>query len=110
MKNLKHSTRQRFVALEFDFPPPSAEVDIVVHETGVDRAIAEDLVKLAGHIRHLRDKGLEEPASTRLLVYAGQLIRSDVPIARACELAIASPITDDLPMQQAIRELIASVV
>ncbi|ACZ39477.1 CbbQ/NirQ/NorQ/GpvN family protein [Sphaerobacter thermophilus] len=109
MKNLKPSTRQRFVAIDFNFPPPEVETEIVVHESGVDRATAEALVKLAGLIRNLSDSGLEEPASTRLLVYAGHLIRSGVSPRRACDLAIAAPITDDPTVQAAVRDLVATV-
>src|SRR3954469_19298610 len=68
LKNLKHSTRQRFLAVEFDFLPRSLETDVVRHETGVGVEVASSLVTIAEKIRNLRDKGLEEPASTRLLV------------------------------------------
>jgi nitric oxide reductase NorQ protein len=109
MKNLKPSTRQRFVAIDFDFPPPEQEVEIVAHESGVARGTAELLVRLGGMIRNLSDSGLDEPASTRLLVYAGTLIRSGIKPRRACELAIAAPITDDPTVQEAVSDLVTTV-
>ncbi len=110
VKNLKPSTRQRFVALEFDFPPVDAEVAIVAHETGLDRPVAERLVRVGELIRNLKEAGLEEPASTRLLVYAGLLVKGGLDLHRACELAIAAPITDDPAVQEAIAALIGSAV
>ncbi len=110
LKSLKQSTRQRFVALEFDFPPREAEVEIVAHETGLDRRAAETLVRIGELVRNLKEAGLEEPASTRLLVYAGLLVKGGLDLRRACELAIAAPITDDPSVREAIEELIAAVV
>ncbi len=110
LKNLKPSTRQRFVALEFDFPPREAEIAIVAHETGLDRPAAERLVRVGELIRNLKEAGLEEPASTRLLVYAGLLLRGGLDPRRACELALAAPITDDPAVLEAITALIESVV
>jgi len=109
LKNLKHSTRQRFIALEFDFPPPEAEIAIIEHETGVAREVAADLVALGARVRNLRDKGLEEPASTRLLVYAATLIRDGIAPAEACRVALTSPISDDPEMRRAIGELVAAI-
>jgi nitric oxide reductase NorQ protein len=110
MKNLKQSTRQRFVALEFDFPPRDAELAIVRHETGLDGRTAETLVRVGELVRNLKEAGLEEPASTRLLIYAGLLVRGGLDPRRACELAIAAPISDDPAVLEAIGELIATVV
>ncbi|HET7036563.1 MAG TPA: CbbQ/NirQ/NorQ/GpvN family protein [Thermomicrobiaceae bacterium] len=109
LKNLKPSTRQRFVALDFDFPPPELEAEIVAHESSVDPAIAGQLVRLGTLIRNLSDSGLDEPASTRLLIYAGQLIGGGITPRRACELAIAAPITDDQTIQSAVLDLVATV-
>jgi nitric oxide reductase NorQ protein len=109
IKDLKPSTRQRFVAVDFDFPPATIEAEIVAHESGVDSRTAGELVKLADLIRHLSDSGLDEPASTRLLVYAGLLIRSGIAPRRACELAIAAPITDDQTVQAAVRDLVDTI-
>jgi nitric oxide reductase NorQ protein len=82
LKDLKPSTRQRFVALEFTVPPPEREIAIVVREGGVDRHHAVDLVALAGRLRRLRDRGLPEVPSTRLLVAAARLIASGCPRPR----------------------------
>lgn len=109
LKNLKQSTRQRFMALEFDFPPRDAEVAIVIHETGLDRTTAERIVRIGELIRNLKDAGLEEPASTRLLVYAGLLVRGGLDLRRACELSIAAPISDDPAVLEALFALIATV-
>ena len=110
LKNLKQSTRQRFVALEFTFPPRDAEIAIVAHETGLDRATAERIVRVGELIRNLKEAGLEEPASTRLLIYAGLLVRGGLDLRRACELAVAAPISDDPAVLEALNALIATVV
>ncbi len=109
LKDLKASTKQRFVGLEFDYPDPDMEQEIVVHESGVDKETARGLVLLGGKIRNLKDKGLEETASTRLLVYAGQLIGEGIAPQRACEIAMLTPITDEPEVKRGIRELISSV-
>ena len=109
LKNLKHSTRQRFVAIEFQYPPRELEAEIIAHESGVDVDVAEDLAKLAEKVRNLRDQGLEEGVSTRLLVYAGQLIVQGIEPRRACEVAVAQAVTDDSEVVRAIGEVIASI-
>lgn len=106
LKDLKHSTKQRFVALEFDYPPADREQEILVSEAGVAADIAERLVKVAEKVRNLRTHGLEEGVSTRLLVYAGQLIHAGVDPQEACESTICKPITDDVEMQRSILEII----
>ena len=110
VKDLKPSTRQRFVALTFIMPPPEREIAIVVHESGVDRHRAADLVALAGRLRTLRDRGLPEVPSTRLLVAAARLIASGVPPRDACRVAIAAPLTDDPDLLAAAGDLIAALV
>jgi nitric oxide reductase NorQ protein len=110
LKNLKQSTRQRFVALEFEFPPRDAEVAIVAHETGLDREMAVRIVRVGELIRNLKEAGLEEPASTRLLIYAGLLVKGGLDLRRACELAIAAPISDDPAVLEALVALIGTVV
>jgi nitric oxide reductase NorQ protein len=110
LKDLKPSTRQRFVALDFPVPPPEREVAIVVHESGVDRRHAVDLVALAGRIRTLRDRGLPEVPSTRLLVAAGRLIASGVAPREACRVAIAGPLTDDPDLLAAAQDVIAALM
>jgi len=109
LKDLKPSTKQRFVALEFDFPETEREEEIVIHEGGVDGKTAKALVLLGGKIRNLKDKGLEETVSTRLLVYAAQLIDEGIPPQRACEIAMLQPITDEPEVKRGIHELITSV-
>jgi nitric oxide reductase NorQ protein len=110
VKDLKISTRQRFVALEFDFPPREIETRIVEHEGGVDHACATELVMLAGRLRHLRDRGLAEVPSTRLLVAAARLIARGVSPADACRTAVAAPLTDEADLLAAIHDVIAAVL
>jgi nitric oxide reductase NorQ protein len=110
LKDLKPSTRQRFVALEFTVPPPEREIAIVVHEGGVSRHQATDLVALAGRIRRLRDRGLPEVPSTRLLVAAARLIASGVAPREACRVAIAAPLTDDPDLLAAAQDVIAALL
>lgn len=94
-KDLKPSTRQRFVALSFDYPEESVEIEIVMRETGVDRGVAKGLVRLARKIRSLGELGLTETVSTRLLVSASRLIRAGLPPRNACHVAIVQPLSDD---------------
>ena len=105
LKDLKPSTRQRFVALEFDFPPAALETQIVAHEGGVPTATAEQLVQLARKVRTLRDQGLAESPSTRLLVATARLIASGIPAAQACRVALVNPLTDDPDLIAAISDL-----
>ncbi|MCC6972142.1 MAG: CbbQ/NirQ/NorQ/GpvN family protein, partial [Phycisphaerales bacterium] len=95
MKDLKQSTKQRFAAFDFDYPEPGLEAQIVARETGIDLDTAGRLVKLAGTARNLKGHGLAEGVSTRLVVYAAQLIRRGVAPRAACRTAMARPITDD---------------
>jgi nitric oxide reductase NorQ protein len=110
LKDLKQSTRQRFVALEFDYPPPELEVEIVAREGGVDEPVARDLVLIGQKVRNLRGHGLEEGVSTRLLIYAAQLIARGIPAISAAEVALCSPITDDRELQRSIREIVTTVI
>ncbi len=110
LKDLKQSTRQRFLSIEFDYPPAEAETRVVAHEGGVSEAIARDLVKIGEKVRNLKGHGLEEGVSTRLLVYAGQMIARGVDPVTACEISIASPITDDEELQRSIREIVTTVI
>lgn len=109
LKDLKQSTRQRFVALEFKYPTAALERKIVMHETGVDNSLAERLVKFASMTRNLKGSGLDEGASTRLLVHAGKLIVSGIDPRSACRGAIAEALTDDPEMLAAVNELSASL-
>ncbi|MEW6543044.1 MAG: CbbQ/NirQ/NorQ/GpvN family protein [Nitrospirota bacterium] len=109
LKDLKQSTKQRFMAIEFSYPPREIETRVIEHEAGVDRDTAIKLVKLGEKVRNLRNHGLEEGVSTRLLIYAGSLIRKGIEPARACEAAVAKPITDDPDMQRSIQELVKAI-
>lgn len=110
LKDLKQSTRQRFLALEFDYPPAEAEAQIVAHEGGINEATGRDLVKIGEKVRNLKGHGLEEGVSTRLLVYAAQMVARGVDPVTACDIAIASPITDDAELQRSIREIVTTVI
>jgi nitric oxide reductase NorQ protein len=107
IKELKPSTRQRFLALSFDYPCPEVETEIVVAETGLDPSRASKLVLLAGKIRKLVEWGLAETVSTRLLIDAGALIADGLPARLACEVGIAEPLTDETDTRLALRDLIA---
>jgi nitric oxide reductase NorQ protein len=109
LKDLKQSTKQRFMAIEFGYPPQEIEARIIEHEAGVDKDVAQRLVKLGEKVRNLRNHGLEEGVSTRLLIYAGQLIRQGVPPSRACQAAVTTPITDDPDMHRSIQELVKAI-
>ncbi len=109
MKDLKQSTRQRFVALEFDYPNAELEARIVGRETGMDAQLAERLVKFAHMTRNLKGSGLDEGASTRLLVHAAKLITAGISPVTACRTAIAQALTDDAEMLAAVNELSASL-
>ncbi len=110
LKDLKQSTKQRFITIEFDYPPATLEEEIVVHESGIDRKTAADLRKIAEKIRGLKDRGLDEGVSTRLLIYAGVLIKRGVSPRRACTVAMIKPITDDLEIQKTLEEIVSAVV
>src|SRR5262245_12350390 len=88
LKELKHSTRPRLVTIGFDYPPRDKEAQVIAHESAVDLQVAMSLAKLGEKVRHLKASGLEEGVSTRLLIYAGQLIRHGVAARRACEVAV----------------------
>jgi nitric oxide reductase NorQ protein len=109
LKDLKQSTRQRFIALEFNYPEAPLEQKIIARETGVDAALAERLVKFAAMTRNLKGQGLDEGASTRLLVHAGKLIASGIDPRIACRGAVAEALTDDPEMLAAVNELSASL-
>lgn len=102
-KDLKQSTRQRFVAINFNYPPPELEQKIVAHEAEIDDEMASYLVEIGNKVRNLKGKGLDEGASTRLLIDAGKLIRSGIPPWKACEVAVLNPITDDIDVFADIR-------
>ena len=109
LKDLKHSTRQRFVALEFQFPDPEREARIIAHESGVDDETALQLAKLGHKVRNLREHGLKEGASTRVLIYAGRLIKEGIAPRRACHVAVTWGITDDAQVQRSLEEVVAAI-
>jgi nitric oxide reductase NorQ protein len=106
LKELKPSTRQRFVTVTFDFPPPDVERGIVVHEGRVEETTARRLVELAIRVRRLRDRGLPEVPSTRVLVAAARLIAQGISPTAACRSALSGPLTDDPDILAAIDDLI----
>lgn len=106
MKDLKQSTKQRFVAFDFDYPEAHKEAQILVAETGVTQAIADVLVRIATSARALKGHGLTEGVSTRLLVYTAILIQQGVSPAAACRMALVRPITDDVDIRQSLDHVI----
>jgi len=106
IKDLKPSTRQRFVALDFDFPPPDIEATIVAHESGIDESTAGALVRLGQRVRRLRDQGLAEAPSTRLLIATARLIAGGIPAPQACRAALVGPLTDDPDLVIAISDVV----
>ena len=102
MKDLKQSTKQRFGALDFDYPEHDVEVEIVAHESGVDADTASKLVHIAERARNLKGHGLDEGLSTRMLVHAGSLIAKGIEPVKACRVALVQPITDDSDMRDAL--------
>lgn len=109
IKDLKHSTRQRFIAIEFSYPSREAEQKIIVHESGVSDEVALDLAKLGEKVRNLKEHGLQEGVSTRLLIYAGQLINKGIPPRRACQVAVVWALTDDAEVQRSIEEIVSTI-
>ena len=106
-KELKPSTRQRFISMSFVYPKLKVETEIVVSETGVDEDIAKKLVKMGEKIRNLTELGLAETVSTRLLVDAAILIKSGLPHRLSCDVSIAEPLTDDEDTLEALKDLIS---
>lgn len=109
LKDLKHSTRQRFISIEFDYPPRDIEAEIIARESGCTAEIADSLAKLGEKIRNLKEHGLQEGASTRLLIYAGRLISEGIEIRRACQVAIVWTLTDEPELQRSIEEVVSSI-
>lgn len=107
-KNLKPSTRQRFVALTFDFPKPELEIQILEQEVGIPTALASKLVKMSGNLRALQGHDLEEVPSTRLLVHAASLISDGLSPAEACRVAVVEALSDDPVIQDGLREIVQS--
>lgn len=106
MRELKASTRQRFVALGFDYPPEDREIEIVGRESGAEKGVVRRIVQIAGKVRNLTELSLVESVSTRLLVAAAKLIARGVPPRLACVTAIAEPLSDDVDTLKALRQVI----
>ncbi|KAA0010327.1 CbbQ/NirQ/NorQ/GpvN family protein [Billgrantia pellis] len=106
LKSLKPSTRQRFVAMSFDFPPPRVECEIVARESGLAFERCAALVNLAASLRAMKGQDLEEGVSTRLLVYCATLINAGMPILDAACATLVEPLSDDQDVQQGLMEAI----
>jgi len=109
LKDLKHSTRQRFISIEFTYPPREIEREIIERESGCTAEHADSLAKLGEKIRNLEEHGLQEGASTRLLIYAGRLIKEGISPRRACQVAIVWTLTDDAELQRSLEEVASSI-
>ena len=109
IKDLKHSTRQRFVSIEFDYPPRDLEAQIIQHESGVDAETATQLAVLGEKVRNLREYGLQEGASTRLLIYAAKLVVKGISPRRAAQVAVTWAITDEQQVQRSVEEVAAAI-
>ena len=107
LKDMKPSTRQRFVSLRFDFPAPAREEVVVAREGGCELLVAKQLVDLGNRLRALKDVDLEEVASTRLLVYAAKLMQAGMPAREACRAALVESLTDDEETAAALMEIVA---
>ncbi|MDQ0285253.1 nitric oxide reductase NorQ protein [Desulfofundulus luciae] len=110
LKDLKQSTKQRFVALEFDFPPADYETEIVRREAEINSDVAAKLVKVAGKMRTLKNRGLEEGVSTRLVIYAATLVKHGIEMLEAIKTAMIKPITDDQVIQKSLEEIAATLL
>ena len=109
LKDLKHSTRQRFIAIEFDYPSVEKETEIIAHESGLDEDNSNKLAILGEKIRNLKEHGLPEGASTRLLIYAAKMISQGIKPVRACQVAVNWAVTDDPLLHQGMQEVITSI-
>ena len=110
LKDLKESTKQRFGALVFDYPLPALEAEIITHESGVAQEAAMKLVQIAERSRNMKGHGLDEGASTRMLIHAGKLMANDVPLVEACQVALVLPITDDPDIRETLNASISACI
>ncbi len=106
LKSLKPSTRQRFVAKSFDFPPPDLERDIVARESGLPADQCAALINLAARLRAMKGQDLEEGVSTRLLIYCATLIANGMPTAQAAQATLVEPLSDDADVQEGLMEAV----
>ena len=109
LKQLKPSTRQRFIALEFDFPPPDIETGVVARESGLEMEKARSLVVLAERLRAMKGQDLDESVSTRLLVYCATLIAAGMNWNEAIQSAIVEPLSDDADIKTGLLEVVRAV-
>ena len=109
LKDLKHSTRQRFMALEFESPAAELEAKIIEYESGASTDVSQALAKLGEKVRNLKEHGLQEGVGTRLLIYAGKLINNQIAPRRACQVAVTWALTDDSQVQRSVDEVIYSI-
>jgi nitric oxide reductase NorQ protein len=109
LKDLKPSTRQRFVAIEFNYPSEDIETSVVKYESGVTEEQARQIVRLAGKVRNLREHGLQEGVSTRLLVYTGQLIAAGLAPRIACQSGFVQALTDDTEVSKSLQEVVEAI-
>jgi nitric oxide reductase NorQ protein len=108
-KDLKQSTRQRFVTIDFDYAPAEREAQVIAHEGGVSIEMAQRLASLGEKVRHLKASGLEEGVSTRLLIYAARMMANGVTPRRACEVTVRGSLSDDVESLRAIEELVLAM-
>jgi nitric oxide reductase NorQ protein len=106
VKDLKESTKQRFIAIDFSYPSPEAETAIIVRESGADDGLAGLLVAIGQRSRNLQGHGLDEGASTRMLIHAGRMVRAGLPLAAAVQSGIVLPITDNSDIRAALADAI----
>ncbi|AUJ66033.1 AAA family ATPase (plasmid) [Aestuarium zhoushanense] len=109
-KDLKESTKQRFAALDFGYPTTATEVDIIVAESGIGEPVARQLVQIGEKTRNLKGHGLDEGASTRMLVQAAKLTQQNVSLEIACEMVLTIPLTDDPDLRNALTATIQAVL
>jgi len=109
LKDLKQSTRQRFIAIEFDYLPRDLEKKVIAHEGNTSEEIASDLAVLGEKMRHLKEYGLQEGASTRLLIYTAKLIESGISPRRACQVAVVWALSDDHEVQHSLEETVSAI-
>ncbi len=109
LKDLKQSTRQRFIAMEFDYLPRDLEKKVIAHEGNTSEEIASDLAVLGEKMRHLKEYGLQEGASTRLLIYTAKLIESGISPRRACQVSVVWALSDDPEVQQSLEETVSAI-
>ena len=109
LKTLKPSTRQRFISIEFDFPPPDLELPVVMRESGLGEEKARQLVRLANKLRAMKGQDLEEGVSTRLVIYAATLVQNGMPLEKAIRAAMIEPLSDDADVKNGLLDLVTAV-